>query len=172
MVCEVSSSQFACTVIGLAGVRKEFAEAAGERFQRVKEEMKKRDKEDRLAEKERLREKRMKEKRKAWEKSVESEEDGPRLGAGSPGKTGASDSDEEEEEEDGPMDQKKHWSSSRRESSDQDVSGSEEDFGSEDESSLRQSPSAHRKDMSRKKVSKLSVEEQEALARKLLGSKG
>ncbi|CAM6084394.1 unnamed protein product [Calypogeia fissa] len=148
------------------GIRKQIAEAAGERFQRLKEEMKKRDKEDRLLEKQRLREKRMKMKRKAREASVDSEEDGPRLGSGSPSQRDASDS----EEEDGPKYQKSR--SSRGQSSDEDVSGSEEDLDSEDESRQRHSNIASKKDSPGRKVSKLSLEEQEALALKLLGTKG
>lgn len=149
------------------GVTTEIAEAVGERFTRVKEDMKKRDKEDRLLEKQRLREKRMKMKLKARQASADSEEDGPRLGAGSPTtQRDASDT----EEEDGPVRQKS--GSLRGQSRDQSVSGSEADFDSDEESSPRHSPIAAKKDTPGTKVSKLSLEEQEALALKLLGSKG
>ncbi|KAL3699296.1 hypothetical protein R1sor_017318 [Riccia sorocarpa] len=84
---------FATKDDGRKGVDEEVAQAAGEHFQRIKEEMRKRDQEDRLLEKQRLREKRFKNKMKLRAAAEESRDEGVQLAAAN------SDDDSDQEDE-------------------------------------------------------------------------
>ncbi|KAG6541361.1 hypothetical protein Mapa_017230 [Marchantia paleacea] len=139
-----------------AGITDEVAQAAGEHFHRIKEEMRKRDKEDRLMEKQRLREKRYKTKMKLKAASEDAKEDaGVQLG---------NDSDSEDENESMDERPRKNNGGSR----DLDVSdyegplgGSDSDFDPEDKQPEKR----------KKPFAKLTISEQEDLALKLLKSR-
>ncbi|KAL2609428.1 hypothetical protein R1flu_028001 [Riccia fluitans] len=134
------------------GVDEQVAQAAGEHFLRIKEEMRKRDQEDRLMEKQRLREKRFKNKMKLKAAAEETKGEGVQLVANS-------DSDGEDES----MDERP---TKKRGSRDVDVSDQEGAGGNIPSDSDEDKPAKQQKPFT-----KLSIAEQEDLALKLLQSR-
>ncbi len=152
----------------LTGMSEDIAMAAGERFRQLKVEMKQRDKEDRLLEKQRLREKRYKNKAKAGAEDDEDEAVGIKLGHAVP--TDEISNSESEEEED----------YRKRKGQTQEYESSEVEGGSEEsDMPVRKQKSRGRKSRTVKGedegetrvsggVDELSLAEQEVLALKLL----
>lgn len=155
----------------LTGMSEDIAMAAGERFRQLKVEMKQRDKEDRLLEKQRLRDKRHKKKQKAKAGAEDDEDEavGIKLGHAVPTDE-ISNSESEEEEED----------YRKRKGQTQEYESSEVEGGSEEsDMPLRKQKNRGRKSRTVKReeegetrvsggVDELSLAEQEVLALKLL----
>ncbi|CAK9236175.1 unnamed protein product [Sphagnum troendelagicum] len=152
------------------GLTEDIAMAAGERFRQLKVEMKQRDKEDRLLEKQRLREKRYKNKQKAKAGAEDDEDEAVGIKLGHAVPTDEISNSESEEEED----------YRKRKGQTQEYESSEVEGGSEEsDMHLRKQKSRGRKSRTVKRedegetrvsggVDELSLAEQEVLALKLL----
>ncbi len=154
----------------LTGMSEDIAMAAGERFRQLKVEMKQRDKEDRLLEKQRLREKRHKNKQKAKAGAEDDEDEAVGIKLGHAVPTDEISNSESEEEQD----------YRKRKGQTQEYESSEVEGGSEEsDMPLRKQKSRGRKSRTVKReeegetrvsggVDELSLAEQEVLALKLL----
>ncbi len=153
----------------LTGMSEDIAMAAGERFRQLKVEMKQRDKEDRLLEKQRLREKRhkIKQKAKAGAEDDEDEAVGIKLGHAVPTDE-ISNSESEEEDY-----RKRKGQTQEYESSEVEGGSEESDMPLQKQKSRgRKSRTVKREEEGETRVSggvdELSLAEQEVLALKLL----
>ncbi len=154
----------------LTGMSEDIAMAAGERFRQLKVEMKQRDKEDRLLEKQRLREKRYKNKQKAKAGAEDDEDEAVGIKLGHAVPTDEISNSESEEEEDY---RKLKGQTQEYESSEVEGGSEESDMPLRKQKSRgRKSRTVKREDECETRVSggvdELSLAEQEVLALKLL----